>query len=48
VFTGNAEYVFELLVPPRDFTHADTKVFEPLLRSLKLTGHVVIQKPKTK
>ncbi|MFL5896729.1 MAG: hypothetical protein ACJ76Z_16640, partial [Thermoleophilaceae bacterium] len=29
------EYVIEALAPPREFAETDTKVLEPLLRSLR-------------
>lgn len=45
VFKNKVEYVFELLTPPREFARADRRVFSPMLRSLKLTGHLVVPKP---
>lgn len=38
VFKGKGEYVLELLVPPRAFAKANRQVFDPMLRSLRLTG----------
>jgi hypothetical protein len=40
VYKGNAEYVFELLAPPEQFERTDREVFEPLLRSLALSGRL--------
>ena len=40
VYKGGAEYVFELLSPPREFARNDRAVFAPLLASAKLTGKV--------
>ena len=40
VYKRNAEYVIELLAPPAEFNRTDREVFEPLLRSLKLSGKV--------
>jgi hypothetical protein len=40
VYKGRAEYVFELLAPPRRFRQVDRGVFQPMLDSAKLTGRV--------
>jgi len=40
VYKGRAEYVFELLAPPREFGRIDRGVFEPMLASARLTGRV--------
>lgn len=40
VFKGEVEYVFEALAPPGDFGLVETKVFDPMLGSLELTGEV--------
>ena len=43
VYKRDAEYVIELLAPPAEFERTNREIFEPLLRSLKLSGKV--QKP---
>ena len=49
VYKRNAEYVFELLAPPRDFDRLERDVFDPLLRSLSLSGKLKpVRKPKKK
>jgi hypothetical protein len=40
VFKGHVEYVLELLMPPASYRRTNGVVFEPMLRSLKLTGKV--------
>ena len=40
VYKRGAEYVIELLAPPAEFDRTDREVFEPLLRSLELSGKV--------
>lgn len=40
LYKGSAEYVIELLAPPREFRRADRVLFGPLLRSLKVTGKI--------
>ena len=41
VFEGDVEYVIEAIAPPRDHRLVDTRVLEPLLRSLELEGEVI-------
>lgn len=48
VYKRKSEYVIELLAPVRDFARTDRAVFEPLLRSLELSGDVKAPKPKRK
>ena len=40
VYKRKAEYVIELLAPRRDYARVEREVFEPLLRSLRLSGEV--------
>ena len=40
VFKGRREYVFEMLAPPRRFEAARARVFDPLVRSLRLSGRI--------
>lgn len=40
VYKRKAEYVIELLAPVEEFDRTNREVFEPLLRSLKLSGVV--------
>ncbi len=40
VFEGKAEYVIELLAPPREFERLDERVFELIRSSLEITGQV--------
>jgi hypothetical protein len=40
VFDGETEYVIEAIAPPRDHRLVDTRVLEPLLRSLEVEGEV--------
>lgn len=40
VFEGEVEYVIEAIAPPADHGLVDTRVLEPLLRSLELEGEV--------
>ena len=40
VYKRDAEYVIELLAPLAEFDRTDREVFEPLLRSLELSGKV--------
>ena len=40
VYKRRAEYVIELLAPVEEFERTDREVFQPLLRSLKLSGVV--------
>jgi hypothetical protein len=40
VFRGEVEYVLEALAPPDEFARVNREVFEPLLRSLSVSGRV--------
>jgi hypothetical protein len=48
VFKRKAEYVFELLVPVREFSRSDRLLFEPMLSSAQLTGKVKDPKAERK
>jgi hypothetical protein len=48
VYKHKSEYVIELLAPPKEFARTDRALFEPLLRSLKLSGEVKAPKGKRK
>jgi hypothetical protein len=40
VFKGNAEYVIELAAPPREVRAAGRLLFDPVVRSLRVTGRI--------
>ena len=39
-FKGRGEYVLEMLAPPARFEAAQARFFDPLLRSLRLSGRI--------